>query len=251
LNDQRAVFVENFLYLESHLAPYDPLEHSIMFNRIDDTTVGYQNIYVRHEQGTIKVMEVEVTLDSSLWTVPTFESKNECFLATLESLDTWKELEPWRYIETEDGYAFDLLFLVKLITNQLNEIKCGNPFPLRPFNPFTGEPFSKAFLNRTYERLVLNTVRTCLMLRLYLSGVMLREEFKNQYDRVEFFQSQGLRYVYQFGFGYWDLASTPPSFVEEFILPVIQMMAGQVDVNEVVLYEAPYLLPESYYYILV
>ncbi len=58
-------------------------------------------------------------------------------MSTLDALDSWDELEPWRRFTTTDGYAFDLLFLVKAVTTQLNQMKSNNPYPVYPFNPFT------------------------------------------------------------------------------------------------------------------
>jgi hypothetical protein len=72
-------------------------------------------------------------------------------MSTLDALDTWDELEPWRMFTTLDGYAFDLLFLVKAVTTQLNQMKSNNPYPVYPFNPFTKGTLRIADLRRLVD----------------------------------------------------------------------------------------------------
>jgi hypothetical protein len=68
---------------------------------------------------------------------------NDPDLSSYNSVDEWNEIEEWRKFKTEDGYCFDLLYLIVLITNQLNTKSGYNPLPKYPFNPFTFQKFSQ------------------------------------------------------------------------------------------------------------
>lgn len=67
----------------------------------------------------------------------TADVPNDAMFSTLDTLDSWNELSSWRRYVTHDGYMFDLLFLIKLCTEQLNTEKNFNPYPRFPNNPFT------------------------------------------------------------------------------------------------------------------
>ena len=66
------------------------------------------------------------------------------YMVTYDSLDEWKELSEWRKIRLGDKFnCFDLLYLIKTITNNLNVAKNNNPYPTYPTNPFTQKIFTK------------------------------------------------------------------------------------------------------------
>jgi hypothetical protein len=72
--------------------------------------------------------------------------KNVCpydpYMVTIDTVDEWKDLPDWRKIKFRDNGCFDLLFLIKTITNNLNENRHTNPFPIFPNNPFTRKDFT-------------------------------------------------------------------------------------------------------------
>lgn len=62
-------------------------------------------------------------------------------LVTWRLNDSWKEIALWRIVKF-DKYCFDILFLIQLLTNQLNSSDYNNPKPEFPKNPFTNVKFT-------------------------------------------------------------------------------------------------------------
>ena len=240
---------------------YDPQKYKYLFFVVekeeeeDSLTIKYEHIENRHLQGLVKVKgkEIKEVKNHFLFVNPIgSRAVNECFLSSLDSLDSWSELEAWRYIETDDHYGFDLYFLIKLIVNQLNEIKSGNPFPIRPTNPFTGLHFTFRFLESFRERMEINGIEPSLVLQCYLNkkNMPADDTVVNQYDLVAMFEGHRetkLRYVRNFGQGHWDSVDTPPSFEEIYILPILQFNPLENVIDQVTYYGEQEILPDRYY----
>jgi hypothetical protein len=259
---------------------YDPQKYKYLFfieEKEDRFTVKYEHIENRHLRGFVEIKEKgkgkgkekEKREGKKIKQHPLFDCSlnligskavNECFLSSLDSLDSWSELEAWRYIETDDHYGFDLYFLIKLIVNQLNEIKSGNPFPIRPTNPFTGLHFTFRFLESFRERMEINRIEPSLVLQCYLNkrNMPADDAVVNQYDLVAMFEGHReghlegreskLRYVRDFGQGHWDSVDTPPSFEEIYILPILQLNPLEAVIDQVTYYGEQEILPDRYYF---
>lgn len=93
---------------------------------------------------------------------------NESMYATLDTLDDWAELDDWRKIETHDHYCFDILFLIKYSTDQLNTCKNTNPYPAYPSNPFTRGIFSSRDLLKLRRSILRNQIKISRVLQDFL-----------------------------------------------------------------------------------
>jgi hypothetical protein len=80
---------------------------------------------------TKNIKYTDKTLDFKL------RCSNEAYLASIESFEEWEDIEEWRKIRFDDNYCFDLYFLIKIITDNLNSSKNNNPYPNYPQNPFS------------------------------------------------------------------------------------------------------------------
>jgi hypothetical protein len=154
----------------------------------------------------------------SIYNRPQITSKNDAYLATLNALDTWQELPSWQLIE-DNGYHFDILFLVKSMTNQLNSIKMGNPFPIFPTNPFTHEQFSHGFIDKFKSRLYANAVKLSQVLKVFLDSFLVE---RTTLEWIEHFKINDLRYMRldnesDYITGYWVNKFIPKSLYETLI----------------------------------
>lgn len=197
---------------------------------------------------------------------------NEAFMATLDSLDSWEELEPWRLFRTQvNGYAFDLLFLIQSITTQLNQIKSNNPFPVYPSNPFTKQPLHVGDLTRLKDAISRNGIKTSAVLEAFLASSSTL--WSDSHERIEstdwlnacisVFKGRRMRYVRnieQIGnddndetklVGYWDLSSAEVTNNEYWSMlyvddPVAAM--GFENMTIVQPHLIPFMIPTEYYF---
>jgi hypothetical protein len=95
---------------------------------------------------------------------------NEAMLSTLDSLDTWDELTRWRVLKTGKT-CFDLMFIIKVITDQLNGYAMTNPKPRYPTNPFTMMPFNIRELIQIRRAIFANSFEVSPPLRMFMSNV--------------------------------------------------------------------------------
>ena len=198
------VFATNFAHIEQthKIPPYDPVSTGIVFH----TNGTWEHMTHRHKMsGTLSTTFPKSTLYSN----STVTSKNECFMATLETIDEWSDLERWRIITTEDGYAFDVFFLIKTIINQLNEIKNGNAFPVYPTNPFTNMPFQMSFLAAFKSRLNANSIEVADILTVFLRDPV-QPNVRSVTDWITQFENAGLYYYRESDdAGYWSKQANP------------------------------------------
>ena len=103
---------------------------------------------------------------------PVFIEKcmNDADLVSIDSVDQWSELDEWRKIMLEDGYCFDLLFLIKVITVQLNITKMTNPTPQYPTNIFTLKIISIKDLINIKRRILDNFINISPVLLKFLTN---------------------------------------------------------------------------------
>lgn len=204
------VFAINFAYIESltpsdTFPPYDPNLTRIVFK----TDGKWEHMTKRDKTGYINSIHT-IHPTTSLFTSSVIESKNECYMATLDTCDDWDHVDQWRIMKTRDGYVFDFYFLLKTITNQLNEIKNGNAFPVYPTNPFTNIPFTRELLMALKSRIKENDVAVAAVLTVFLRN----PDPRPMDDWIVQFEAAGLRYYLDFAqdsSGYWDLDTLPAS----------------------------------------
>jgi hypothetical protein len=95
--------------------------------------------------------------------------QNEAYMATLNTVDTWQELEDWRKIMI-DTFCFDILFLIKTITDQLNTNSGSNPAPVYPNNIFTRKPLTTGQLLHVRRRIRNNYFKVSDVLTTFLNN---------------------------------------------------------------------------------
>ena len=95
---------------------------------------------------------------------------NEAYMATEDTLDVWKELPEWRKYQTKDKYCFDMFFLIRSMTNELNASSMTNPFPKLPTNPFTRSALHKDDLIYIRRWIGDNVVRVSSVLWVFLGN---------------------------------------------------------------------------------
>ena len=151
-----------------------------------------------------------------------FENKCnfEPFLVTTESLDSWLELEDWRKVIFKDNSCFDLFFLIKNMTTDLNNAKSNNPLPRYPLNPFTQKVYSNDELSHIRSLCNDNYVNLNPVLNLFLSDSANWNNNSNWSNRfIDYLENKNLRFVRLNNIlgnelhciGYWDKKNTPHS----------------------------------------
>ena len=214
--------------------------------------------YKKLENSTSSLLQVhqDVTNIPNIPNIP----NNEAMYATLDTLDNWSDLPTWRLFVTHDGYAFDVLFLIKLCTDQLNTEKSFNPYPRFPNNPFTREALSAVDLKALSKTIKRNRIKVALVLKEFLSSsgqVLWDCPFHPHWMQrcIEHFE-KSMRYVRQFSeverngelqlLCYWNSFITPIAPSEANVLKYLQTFKYTM-LNK--LNRGPHfrLLPLSYY----
>lgn len=191
---------------------------------------------------------------------------NEAFIATLDAHDSWDQLEPWRLICTADGFAFDVLFLIKAITTQINQIKSNNPYPVYPFNPFTKQPLRFADLELIKNKASIHKLVLSAPLSVFLEANELWSEDQNYTSTtkwmnmcIDMFRRSRMRFVRNIEHigeddvrltGYWDGSNTELSNNEYWatIYADDPQLAMEFDSISIIQYDlVPFAIPESYY----
>lgn len=206
---------------------------------------------------------------------------NEAYMATVDALDSWDDLDVSRKFQTQDGYMFDVLFLIQVVTTQLNQIKSNNPYPCHPFNPFTKALLTAADLQSLKNSIKANNLTTSKVLKAFLdckdiwaddpnmassttwmnqcmnhfSKSKLRfvrniehidMVFENIQDNGEFEGHIDVRLV-----GYWDDEMLETTNNECWALIHIEDPDEAMDFDTISIIDTstiPFVLPEAYYY---
>jgi len=285
------IFITNFLILEKYMHDrhhtnfkYEPLRCKMYFiidkngnvviynaeNRlVPNTTIGQNQYYKGVFQQMLSVIKAPTTM---IWTMKKLRTNglteifidkcinNDPSFTTLETLDKWEELEDWRKFILEDKYCFDLLYLIRIITEQLNTTNSTNPYPQYPHNPFTFTFLTMKDLTNLRRRISNNyiIVPDCLLKFLYNSHILWTEDIKKDTEKewmektIELFENE-LRFKRYFdGFdadrtpiikGYWVKKYDPGDIDERKILYYLQTMDNTY-LNGV----KKFVIPDNYYY---
>jgi len=152
---------------------------------------------------------------------------NESYLATIESSDNWKDIPEWRKIKHEDNSCFDLFFIIKTITSNLNESKNNNPYPQFPNNPFTRKNLLHQEILNIKRQIDDNYITVSPSLQVFLNTPSLWEKDQNwesnllrKFERtLRFKRLNTITDVSDVNIsGFWVLKNTPVSKNESMIL---------------------------------
>ena len=244
------IFAVNFTFIEENygMPSYDASKTKLIFHK----NGSWEHANRKDSRGQIPIFQETSTLYNASH-IP--EPANECYMATLDTCDNWNELQRWRIISTRDNYMFDVFFLIKIIVNQLNEIKNGNAFPVQPKNPFTNSEFSSEFWGQLNTRIKENQIKIAPVLAVFLrdptsaiASNTMSLTLPNVTEPIivhpsaavvaiswiQRFESAGLRYYKDWdGTGFWDLDNHPMSRVlqEAFGLLVDQHLINMTIVT--------------------
>lgn len=135
-------------------------------------TQRYTNAWTKEKLGFNQVTDLVWTYSDMLRHHKREYAKcpNEASYSTLGSHDEWGELMFWRKVTLSSGHCFDLLFLLRTMTDQLNTCINTNPSPKYPTNPFTRMPLSHADLVTIRRRITINYIKVSEPLMLFLSN---------------------------------------------------------------------------------
>lgn len=185
------------------------------------------------EQKSSMVWTEVMARDNGITKLYDSQCSNESYLATNDASDSWAQVPDWRKFQTHDKYCFDLFFLIKSLTDQLNTCRNTNPYPLYPMNIFTRAPLTFDDLNALHRRIRINYITIARPLMLFLENKQLLWSEDNAYTRssewretcVDFFE-RNLNYVRFLAptdevaslTGFWRPRSTNQSRHEQLLL---------------------------------
>lgn len=293
------IFITNFLILEKHLNSgsnikirYDPLKCKLYFVKDKYGNLVFYNAENRLILNTklpegyyyvtnFKSMMNEITKNDKttmIWDMKTLRKKgltevyketcrnDEPYQVSVEAVDEWTELEEWRKIKLEDGYCFDLMFLLITITNQLNTTRSTNPNPIYPYNPFTNVNLSMNDLINLKRRITNNYIKVAPCITKFLHNPDLFWSEDNNYTKsiewmnktIQVFdrEMRFKRYIEKIDDdntplinGYWVLKNEPISQEEQLIYRYLETMRP----NYIYLLKAlrRFKIPTNYYYSLI
>lgn len=240
------IFVKAFLEIESTLPDItcDPLKASLYFkmdhntnrlvfhnlqNRfyVDVTAKASDSYYIQKYNSLVPAV---LPKSSTLFTRHmTIKCLQQSMYATIDALDSWNLLDVWRLFSTEDGHCFDILYMIKVITDQLNMDKHMNPYPQYPNNPFTKQIFSQADLKLLRRLITCNMLKCSPVLHTFLANEDLwlsKSSARWTTKCIDAFE-QSMRYVRIFNgidageitiLGYWNHKHVPVEVHEQVVL---------------------------------
>lgn len=227
-----------------------------------------KDVRIGHRQSRV-IVDVPIKIDNNIhfkedsfvWPTP----QNEAMYATMDTLDDRKELPDWKRFYTTDGqYCFDVLFLVKLLADQLNSQKSLNPYPQYPNNPFTRDNFSKDELTRLRLHLQSNQLQISPVLFTFLNAE--NEIWTENTEETQSYEwkqrcirvfDESLRYMRLYNGTEpdgslmltcaWVQKNTEPKFTEPLVLEYMETMDPFI--HYILEKQVPYVsFPNSYYY---
>lgn len=263
---------------------YDPLRTGLIFF-VDKSRVGFQNMECRLYINTLDFYYTNLinqfptyTKSSSLYwerkrtykkmglSLTFLTCSNQSDYSTLDSKDSWSDVDDWRKIsiyENSQKYCFDILFLIKTITNQLNTQKNANPYPVYPANPFTRHEIRMKDLTNIRRRISINYIKISDSLAkflynpeslwsddaVYVNSNRWRDTFVNVYERdmrfvrlLNSYENDTLEIT-----GYWANKNTVMTQEERTVLIFLDN-PGDTGALRQLKSLRPHVLPDSYYF---
>lgn len=238
-----------FIVSNEHRFTYDTSKHPLMLSNNEKyIKLIKPNMLESDLDRKSKVYENKCAFDSDM--------------VTIESADSWKEIPDWRKITLDDDICFDLLFLVKIITTDLNNAKNNNPYPKYPRNPFTRKIFTQDELTHIKILLDDNYVKLNEPLNYFLNEPSLwlnsinNDDDENRWRNrmVDRLERANLRFVRKVNIihdelhciGEWNINSYPISPNENTILLFLQH--GEDRYLNKLKRLRPETTPDEYYY---
>ena len=149
--------------------PNDPDNGLILFqnNTLKYTDDPSSEYYKTSESLLNKYFRKDIKTSLLTITKPTYSCTNDADMSTDDTVDEWSDIPEWRFIKIGE-YCFDIIYLIKTITNQLNNSKNNAPYPLYPSNPFTRKIFTKNELDAILEKISDNNINISASMHYFL-----------------------------------------------------------------------------------
>jgi len=180
-------------------------------------------------QGWLRKIGISDSLEKDLSKYYDNNCEYPAYMVTDDALDEWGELFEWRKIRLGDKFnCFDILYLIKSITNNLNVAKNNNPYPTYPTNPFTQKIFTKQQLRHLKHMCDDNFILLNNPLKIFLNNpeLWVSSVDGRWRDRLlDKLEDEKLRFVRKNNIidgelqcnGAWHLDTTPTSDIERTI----------------------------------
>ena len=177
----------------------------------------------------------------------------DAFMVTNDSLEEWGELPDWRKIMFSDNSCYDLFYLIKIITNNLNNTKNNNPYPIFPYNPFTRQDFTTEDLLFIKQLLEDNFIITSETFNVFFKSDLLHNSTRWRNKVLTHFETN-LRFMRLNNIvdgnlqciGVWMAKSTPIIEEEKYILKYLRT-ADPRTLQELKKWDNA-IIPEKYYF---
>ena len=226
-------FLENFQKMN---VAYDSNKTGLYFAKHAGEVVFYSyehRHFTKWKRKNVEMYKTLQSIDKKMMTDRTARSetfKNKCdyepYLVTLNSVDEWSELADWRKIMFNENMCFDILYLVKVITDNLNTAKNNNPYPKFPTNPFTQKDFTVNELKMLKNLLNDNFIKINPPLKLFLSNSDFwtnsrswQNDFTTQLEKsMRFVRKNNMIGEELHCIGIWNVKTTPFSATERLIV---------------------------------
>ena len=243
---------------------YNPVKTGIYFTKVDDSILFYSNEhrftmtvnemkkgqhFYDAVQNVKKDMITERKEKSDLYDqICEYDS----YMVTEDTLDEWKDLPDWRKINFHQKQCFDIFYLIKIMTDNLNNAKNNNPYPKFPTNPFTQKPFDIQEIGHLYFLIQDNFVDVNPALHIFLKNPELWKNTRNWSEKFIDKIEKDKRFVRLFNLvgnelhchGMWHNKNRPMNSSER---KIIEFLNGRRTIES--LRNLPTeTVPEKYYY---
>lgn len=254
----------------THLVGYQNMECRFYLDVFSNYYTNRRNIWPDYYKSSSLFMKRQNTYTDTGLSKVFDKCLNDSAYSTKDYVDNWHEVDDWRkmmFIEkngsgSEQRYCFDLLFLMKTITNQLNQQKNSNPFPQYPKNPFTRKPFSIDDLVQIKRRISINYITIPVVLRMFLYNPDLWTEDSAYAESREWQDlfitacERDFRFVRKFSaydndalevVGIWEMKEFPVQLDESLILQLFSD-PGNPQLISLLKKTKAYVIPDTYYF---
>ena len=176
----------------------------------------------------------------------------DSFMVTEDALDKWQELPDWRKIRFNQKYCFDIFYLIKIMTDNLNNTKNNNPYPKFPTNPFTQKPFQIQEIEHLYFLTKDNFLDMNPPLNIFFKNSELWKNTRNWSEKFIEKMEKEKRFVRLLNFvgnelhchGMWHNKNRPMSSSEKKIIEFLNGLRSIQSLREL----PTETVPEKYYY---
>jgi len=257
------LFISYFLRLKS--VKYDPLKAGIFFH---NSPKGILMCSIDHRFSLIDTwpelhskLKVMKYLKPDMITKRQEKSKEyqqlckyDSYLVTENKLSEWNDLSDWRKIRFGTDMCFDVLYLVKIMTDNLNDTKNNNPDPKFPTNPFTQNHFTQNEIKLLKYTLEDNFITVNPALEAFISDPFFWIDSAKWKNRLKSKLSKKNRFVRLNNIidgklhcnGMWKLKSTQINDVEREIMSFLN--TGSMSSLKLLIKKPTETVPQRYYY---